>query len=190
LKLNSQQKELDKLSRNHETICKKELDLRNEYNRVTKNRVILDLKKNCFGSFTIAFEDKNITLSRFKHYLKISLEIENTDFEIHALKTEKAPGSSAPSTGYESTNFSEEERCSELIKIYVSFYQSEINNTKISSLLQELKRQVKNGNCRLNALNPFFIGFNYGKITMNDDEESNITLEKCMLIYREGIYLK
>ena len=171
----------------YETIITKEAELRDEYNRIIQKRQIEDFKKNWYGTFTVGFEDKNITIERFKHHLKISLNIENTDFQIHSVRTERLVGTVKDFSL--SSTFADEEGSNEMVKFYVSFYHQN-NHQKLVGLLKELKTQIRSGKSKLKLINPLFLGINYGKITVNSDDYNQISLDKCDLISREGIYIK
>lgn len=57
-------------------------------------------------------------------------------------------------------------------------------------LVKLLKTQVKDGSSKLNYINPFYIGINHGKISVNSDESAKVSLDKCDLIFREGVYIR
>ena len=102
----------------------------------------------------MAFEDKNITLEKFKHHLKISLNVEYTEFKIHAIREEKIVGSSQTIASQDTSAFTDDQDSNEIVKIYVSFYNKN-NEAKTTEYLQAMRRQVKDGKIKLNLINPF-----------------------------------
>lgn len=80
------------------------------------------------------------------------------------------------------------ESYSEIVKINVSFHKSD-DRANVIKYLNTLSKQVKENNSKLSVLNPLFIGINYGKISTSDDF-TKVSLDKCELIYREGVYVK
>lgn len=135
----------------------------------------------------IGFEDKNITLERFKHYLKISLNIESSDFKIHGYGIEKVVGTVRQFGANQI--FADDEGSDEMVKFYVSFYSSKTQQKAID-FLKLLKTQIKEGTCKLSLVNPLYLGMNYGKISINNEDFTQISLEKCDLVLREGVYIK
>ena len=166
-----------------------EKELKDEYSRIIKKREIQDFKKNWYGTFTIGFEDRNVTLEKFKHHLKISLGIESTDFQVHCLRNEHMVGTSSSMNAWNSAIFNNENSWNELTKIYVSF-NLQNNYSKMCELVKLLKTQIKDGTSKLNFINPFYVGINHGKISINSDEYAKISLDKCDLIFREGVYIR
>ena len=188
-KLNFTRLKLDQIEEKYEQLVSSEKELREEYNRIVKKRELQDFKKNWYGTFTIGFEDRNVTLEKFKHHLKISLEIENTDFQIHCLRNERIIGATSSMITASSTIFNGEEPSNELTKIYVSF-NLQNNYNKKCELVNLLKTQIKEGSSKLNFINPFYIGINYGKISKNNDEYAKVSLDKCDLIFKRNLVNK
>ena len=179
---------LDKVQQKYLKVKTKEEELRFEYNRFIKEQEFVDFKKNWYGTFVVAFEDNNITLERFKHFLKISLHVENNEFHIHGLKKEKVVGASLSTNASKTSAFNEDSETNEILKIYVSFHTKNASHKAIE-YLKTLSVQVKAGKCKLNMINPFYLGINFGKISINSKDYTKISLAKWDLLYREGLYI-
>ena len=121
--------------------------------------------------------------------MKITLDIESTEFKIHALRKERVVGTYHGVRTHDTSIFMDEDNSDEIIKIYVSFY-SQKNRAQPVEYIKKLRKKVRAGMSKLNLLNPFFLGINYGKISVNSEEYTQVSLDKCDLIFREGIYLK
>ena len=178
IKLEKAESKLEKLQSKYDRLLAKQTDLEQEYNRINKTIDLNEIKKNSYGTFSITFEDKNITEERLKHYLKLTLDIEGDEFFIHTFENEAIIGSSMQMTQSDSVIFGANEDLTELAKFHISFNSSNKDLKKLSSYLRKLKMQIKEGNCKLADLNPFFLSINHGKTAVNSEDYAKVSLDK------------
>jgi len=108
---------------------------------------------------------------------------------VHNFESEQVVGSSIPLTQSDSIHLSsEKEENEQILKFYISFYKNN-NKNQLFQYLKTLKEQIKEGNCKLSDLNPLFLSFNYGRAALNCEDHTKIGIDKCDLLYREGIYI-
>lgn len=105
------------------------------------------------------------------------MDIESTEFKIHGLRKEKVVGTYHGTRTTDTSIFMDEDNSDEIIKIYVSFY-SQKNRSHPVEYIKKLRKKVKAGMSKLNMLNPFFLGINYGKISVNSEEYTQVSLDK------------